>query len=111
MCVIALALTAFSGVVFAETADSLYGLAVNTHADPDGVEMPITFSWKLKSDRVGAKQIAYKLELAAEKNFDQILLILGGNDTTDFCFILGSQRIDFFRIKEKILNIPLVFTD
>jgi hypothetical protein len=47
MCVIALALTAFSGVVFAETADSLYGLAVNTHADPDGVEMPITFSWKL----------------------------------------------------------------
>lgn len=73
LCAVLMATTAFSGVVLAETTDSLYGLTVNTHADPDGVELPIAFGWKLKSDRPGAAQTAYKLELAADESFEEIL--------------------------------------
>ena len=73
LCAIAMALTAFSGVVLAETADALYGLTVNSHADPNGVELPISFGWKLKSDRLGAEQTAYKLELSADPEFEELL--------------------------------------
>lgn len=72
-CMVLLATTASSGIVLAESGDFLYDLTVNQHADPNGVELPVTFGWKLQSDRVGAAQTAYLLEVAEDAQFQNII--------------------------------------
>ena len=55
------------------TSDALYGLTVNQHSAPVGVENTIAFGWKLQSTRVGAAQTAYRLELATDAAFETVI--------------------------------------
>lgn len=88
--VIGIGLSTCAGYVFAQQVARLEALRVDELTAPLGIDDPLPrFSWQLRDGRQGARQTAYRIQVASRPG----LLVAGKTDVWDSGQIKSSQSV------------------